>query len=111
MTTTINIGSYNNQRNIIATFAACELTGSEKQIKWAKDIRADLSAAVSLQPDDRKLPQVMKAIEWIFGNVSDSKVYIDNRMSNGGNSSEREIVQAIQKIVGMDKLRELLGAA
>lgn len=58
-----------------------QLTGSEKQIAWAEDIRAKLVSASRAYANSRKedAEQAMAYVEWVVENKTDSRFWIDNR--------------------------------
>ena len=57
-----------------------ELTGSEKQISWAKDIRANLvnaTKAFAAKADNKELAESF--IAWVVAGKTDARFWIDNR--------------------------------
>jgi len=106
---TLTIKSYNG-KEVSATYAAAELTGSEKQISWAQELRGDIAACISFMPDEKRDEMTMKVVQWMFENITDSKLYIENRLPRGANSAKIELQKEIQKIVGVEKIKEILSA-
>lgn len=67
---------YNTYKEISSRF--CTLTGSEKQISWANDIRKSFLAALinlsKIIPDAQK-----SAVVALFSKPTEAKFWIDNR--------------------------------
>ena len=63
-------------------FPMPELTGSEKQIAWAKDIRKGMLKdwAKKFEKSEKPFEQIAKNLEQIFGSRS-AKMYIETRNS------------------------------
>jgi len=105
---TINIKADNDMRITTNTFTTVELMGSEKQVEWASSIRADFAACLSFTPIADRDEMTMKVIAWMFENVSDSARYIENRLPRGANSTKLDMQKAVQQIVGMDAIKNIL---
>ena len=57
-----------------------KMVGSEKQIKWAEDIKANTIAAITSKfPDKKGTAEAKVAIQTACDAVSDAKWWIDNR--------------------------------
>jgi hypothetical protein len=75
-----------------------ELTGSEKQIAWADDIRRNALIAILKSPLADQVASNRNNINKILATISTAKAYIDNRDNLDPGLSERTIFTALFKM-------------